>query len=195
MIEAHFRKNYQKLFVDPILGLNSLQNVNPLTVTCIACFLGVSTAPLLFFGYPILAFLMLLASGFLDTVDGALARKQKTTSDKGAAFDLISDRMVESAALIGLYAVAPAARALPTILMLCSMFVCISSFLVVSLFTEKASEKSFFYSPGIIERAETFVFFGAMILFPASFETLAYSFALLVFMTAFIRMYQFRRAR
>lgn len=195
MIEAHFRKNYQKLFVDPILNFRILQKISPQIITCMACILGLTIFPFLFFGYRLLPFSMLMASGFLDTVDGSLARKQKTSSSFGAALDIVSDRIVEFAILLGLYSVDPSTRALPTILMLGSIFICVTSFLVVGIFSEKHSEKSFFYSPGLIERAEAFFFFGLMILLPKSFELLSYPFSLLVFMTAFIRMNQFRRSK
>ena len=191
MIEAHFRDTYQKFFVDPVLRVRILQQTNPQAVTCAACFFGIATLPLLFFGYPLLAFFLLMASGFLDTVDGTLARAQKSSSNAGAAMDIVSDRIVEFAVLLGLYSVDPSMRALPTLLMLGSIFICITSFLIVGVFSEKDSEKSFYYSPGIIERAEAFFFFSVMILFPASFTMLAYTLTLLVFMTAFIRMYQF----
>ena len=191
MIEGKSRKQFEKFFVTPYLDSIPL---NPSILTLISLLTGISTLPLLFFEYSKSAFCFLLLSGFLDIVDGSLARKKGLISDKGAAFDLISDRMVETAVLIGLYLVEPAVRAFPTILMLSSVYLCTCSFFIVSMFSNKNSEKSFYYSPGIIERAEAFLFFGAMILLPKYFGALSYSFSFLVFLTAFIRMNQYRKS-
>ena len=68
---------------------------------------------------------------------------------------------------------------------------CITAFLVVGIFSAKEGEKSFYYSPGLVERAEAFLFFIAMMLLPNYFNQLAYSFILLVFITALFHLFQF----
>ena len=195
MIEDTFRKQYEKLCVEPLLKVQSLHRVHPIFLTCMACLAGVAIAPVLAFGFSLSAFFLLLFSGFLDTLDGSLARHLQLSSSKGAALDIVCDRIVESAIVLGLYMVEPSSRALPALLMLGSILICVTSFLIVGIFTEKVSEKSFFYSPGLIERAEAFIFFAVMILFPTLYTPLAYIFSFLVFLTAAIRMYQFLLAR
>ena len=132
-------------------------------------------------------------TGFLDTLDGSLARHLKTTSPKGTVFDITSDRLVEFSIILGLYAFDPTHRALGTLLMLGSVLICVTSFLVVGIFEDNQTEKGFHYSPGIMERAEAFLFFGAMILFPSYFMILAILFTSLVFLTAVIRLSQFSK--
>ena len=75
--------------------------------------------------------------------------------------------------------------------MLGSMLLCITSFLVVGIFVANDSHKSFHYNPGIMERAEAFIFFIAMMLWPSAFVGLAMLFSLLVTLTAIIRLTQF----
>ncbi|MCF7852518.1 MAG: CDP-alcohol phosphatidyltransferase family protein [Simkaniaceae bacterium] len=193
MIETHFRKTYQQLCINPLLNLGFLQKVHPHVFTCIACLLGISMIPLLSFGFSFWACVMLGISGFFDTLDGSLARHLKIASPQGAALDIICDRITEFAIIFGLYTVEPNVRALPTILMLGSILICITSFLIVGVFTEKSSEKSFFYSPGLIERAEAFIAFAIMILFPSTFAVSSYIFSFLVLLTAALRMHQFFR--
>ena len=79
--------------------------------------------------------------------------------------------------------------------MLGSVFICVTSFLIVSLFIPNTGEKSFHYSPGIIERAEAFFFFSLMILLPQYFTVLSLIFSLLVFLTAFIRIKEFSKVQ
>lgn len=52
-------------------------------------------------------------------------------------------------------------------------------------------EKNFHYSPGVMERAEAFIFFIAMMLWPSAFGKLAALFSVLVLFTAGIRLHQF----
>lgn len=134
-----------------------------------------------------------MISGFLDTLDGSLARHLKIASPQGAALDIICDRITEFAIILGLYAVDPNTRALSTIMMLGSILICVTSFLVVGVFVEKSAEKSFFYSPGLIERAEAFIAFAIMILFPSLFTIVSFVFSFLVLITAAVRMHQFFR--
>lgn len=189
MIDSYYRQAYQKVFTDPLVPL--VQQFSPQTLTLAGCFFGLSVFPLLVFDLHWLAFLALLISGFFDTLDGSLARYLKLTSPKGAALDIVCDRMVEFAVILGLFFVDENARAVPSLVMLGSILLCITTFLVVGIFTENQSTRSFFYSPGLIERGEAFIFFSIMILFPDVFFIAAYLFTVLTFFTAFSRLYQF----
>jgi phosphatidylglycerophosphate synthase len=142
-------------------------------------------------GYSFIAVLCLALSGFLDTLDGSIARHTQRASPKGAALDIISDRVVEFVIILSLFLIDPASRALPSLFMLGSVLICITSFLIVGIFTQNESQKSFHYSPGLMERAEAFIFFAAMILFPLAFPVLSALFSLLVAITALIHIFQF----
>lgn len=191
MIEAHLRNTYQKYCVDPLLRLKVFRKVHPIALTLLACLLGASVLPLLSLGFTTSALFFLIASGALDTLDGSLARREDKTSNQGAALDITCDRLVEFAVILGLFFIDPSLRGLPSLLMLGSVLLCVTSFLIVGVFTQNNSEKSFHYSPGLIERAEAFLFFAAMILFPSLFIPLAYLFSFLVLLTAAIRLTQF----
>lgn len=171
MIDSRFRQSYQALCVDPFLPY--LARLHPEYVTFAGCLLGVSVLPLLAFEFPWPALLALLLSGFCDTLDGALARYQRRSSPHGAALDIASDRVVEFAVVLGLFFADPQTRALPSLIMLGSILLCVTTFLVVGIFTSNESHKSFHYSPGLIERAEAFLFFTCMILFPTAFTAIA----------------------
>jgi len=149
--------------------------------------------PLVIFNFPWIAFLALLLSGFLDTLDGSLARYLNLVTSKGAALDIVCDRIVELAVIIGLFFVDANVRALPSLVMLGSILLCITTFLVVGIFVENPSMKSFFYSPGLIERGEAFIFFSIMILFPSTFMVAAYLFSALTLFTAIFRLWEFMK--
>jgi phosphatidylglycerophosphate synthase len=55
---------------------------------------------MMFCGYIQIAFVLILIVSFLDFVDGAVARKTNTASNKGAYLDTILDRYVEAITLL-----------------------------------------------------------------------------------------------
>lgn len=169
--------------------------IPPHAITLTALCFGVLALPLLIIGNNWTAIACLLISGYLDMLDGSIARLQQRQSDFGAVLDITCDRIVEWSVIMGLFLMAPLYRALPCLLMLGSVLICITSFLVVAIVSENASEKSFRYSPGLIERAEAFVLWILMILFPTQFSLLAYLFSILVLFTAASRLWQLFQQR
>ena len=191
MIDSNFRSPYQKLIIHPLLNIGWIKTLSPVKVTLAAALFGALIPLFLYYGATSPALICLGLSGFCDTLDGSLARAQGTPSPKGAVLDIVSDRFVELAIIIGLYLYAPEGRALLSLFMLGSVLLCITTFLVVGIFQENASEKSFHYSPGLIERGEAFLFFALMILFPSLFTPLTLLFGGLTLITAIIRTSQF----
>lgn len=192
MLEKHLRPYYQKWIVN-CLASKIGKRVSPNLITITSIILGILSAALLVTHHAYFAIIFLLFSGYLDTLDGTVARLNTKTSPFGSSLDIIGDRIVEFAIILGLYFVNPTTRATTTILMLGSMLICISSFLVAGIFTANNSEKSFHYSHGLMERLEAFIFFIAMILFPQYFNYLGNAFTLLVTFTAFFRMYELKK--
>lgn len=192
MIENYIRPAYQKLCVDPI-AKRLVDKCTPNQITLFACFLGILIMPALSMHRPLLATLLLLLSGYCDTLDGTLARLNSTNSNAGTMFDIVIDRIVEFAVILGLFAVDPMHRGWETLFMLGSVMICVTSFLVVGIFTPNSSNKGFHYSPGLIERFEAFVFFTAMIWLPHYFQWFSSVFSILVGWTAYLRVSQFVR--
>lgn len=189
MIDSYFRAPYQKILVDPLIpGLSKL-NLSPAVYTWGALASGIAVLPALAWGHPVIALFLLYFSGFLDTLDGSIARYQNRTSNRGAMLDIISDRTVESAVILGLYAMDPLSRGWLCLFMLASVLICVTTFLVSGIFIQQETEKSFYYSPGLMERAEAFIFFGLMIAFPQAFTPLSILFSVLVAGTGVKRFY------
>lgn len=191
MLETLTRNTYQKYCVD-FIAIKLSKITNPNTITLFATLFGLSVPILLTQNHPDIAILMLLLSGYCDTLDGTIARFQKKTSDFGTMLDIMSDRVVECAVIFGLFMADPLTRGPITLGMLVSIILCITSFLTVGVFTKNNGDKNFHYSPGLMERAEAFIFFIAMILLPKYFEQLGLVFIILVLWTTFHRIIDFR---
>ncbi len=193
MLETYLRPLYQQCLVSPLA--NRVKHISPDKFTLVACLTGIMVAPLLMFNLTSLALIFLLISGYLDTLDGTVARISQQTSDVGTMYDIVSDRIVEFSVIVGLFAVDPENRGWLCLMMLGSCYICITTFLMVGIFTANNTQKSFFYSPGLIERAEAFIFFALMIIFPTTFALLASLFTLLVLLTSYLRLKQFITAQ
>lgn len=191
MLEQAVRHHYQRWLVDPVAKIVPKQ-ISPLHITLASGILGILIIPSMLYHQTSLAFLFLLLSGYLDTLDGTVARYISKTSVTGTVADIMTDRVVEFAILLALWAHDPLQRSLICLLMSGAILLCITSFLVAGIFTPNHSLKGFYYSPGIIERAEALIFFALMILLPDHFIFLGLTFIILTLLTTMIRLYEFR---
>jgi len=192
MFEKYFRGFYQLILVDPIAKLiKRYCFLSPIHLTFIACLFGIVSGFAIAFGWLWTGFAALMFSGYLDTLDGTVARLKNQTSNLGCVLDIVCDRLVEFAVIMGLYFLYQEVDGIYSLMMLGSVLICITSFLVVGIFSENSGQKGFHYSPGLIERGEAFLFFALMIFFSNLYVILSVMFSLMVFLTAVVRIYQF----
>lgn len=187
MLEHQFRFVIQPL-IDTI-ARSFPKKITPNVITGIALTTG------MFAGYAIgnnhmyMALGMLWFSGICDVLDGTLARIRTISNPVGAYIDLISDRMVESAIIVGCYILYPQ-YGLACLLFFVALLFHFSTFIAAGALFENSGEKSFHYEHTLIERAEAFVVFSFMLMFPQyMFETLM-CFNGLIFISAANRMYR-----
>ncbi len=135
-------------------------------VTVIAFLVGILAGVLVYLRLPVAGVAVLWLSGFLDAVDGSMARQSKSSSPWGTVLDVTFDRVVEAGILAAL-----ALRHQDPKILLLFLFLAIgiiftmTVFLTVGALSEKESYKSFYYQPGLAERTEGFILFSLMVLF------------------------------
>lgn len=156
-------------------------------VTWVAFFLGSISGVWIILGLPYLAVLVLWLSGFLDAVDGTMAREEKSTSAWGTLMDITFDRVVELSVIIGLALVYPHAQ-LTLLLLTASIVISMTIFLTVGALSEKQGMKSFYYQAGLAERTEGFIMLTLMICFSQWLVGLTIVFVILEIYTAIQRM-------
>lgn len=178
--------SYARQAVQPVIekGAQSLKAVgfSANMVTWIAMLMGVGSGIFFVNGFPIAAVVILWVSGYLDAVDGTLARMTKP-SKWGNILDITFDRVVEGTMMTALLLVHPDAF-LPISLGLAAILVVVTTFLVTGNVIENSGVKGFHYNPGILERTEAFTFFSLMMLFPAAIPVIAWIFFVLLVLTA-----------
>jgi phosphatidylglycerophosphate synthase len=155
---------------------------------------GMGAALLVMTGHTQLAILPLLANRALDGLDGALARRTRTT-ERGAFLDIGLDFVFYSAIPLAFALQDPARNALAAAVLLAAFLGTGTSFLAFAIIAEKRGmkstvypSKSFYYLGGLTEGTETILCFLAMCLWPAQFGTIAYIYAALCLLTTFTRL-------
>lgn len=163
---------------------------NQLTFAGLA--LGLGAAVAIAFGYLMLGLALIVTNRLFDGLDGAVARV-RGPSDLGGYFDIVADFAFYVAVPLG-FGVMASANTLPALVLVASFVLTGVSFLAFATIAAKRGEqtsahgaKSFFYSTGLAEGAETIAAFVAMCLFPAWFAVIAYAYAGLCVMTLFQR--------
>lgn len=191
MLDTHGRQ-----YLDPLINgsahILSRRGIRPDQVTWLAFLAGIASAMMILPGLRLLSVFLLWVSGFLDTLDGALARETRSSSSWGTVLDITFDRLVELALIICLaltdHHIWPA-----MILLLSGIIFSMTIFLTVGALSEKASSKSFYYQAGLMERTEGFIFFSIMILFRNIRVPVTFLFSTLIIITGFQRLFEARR--
>ncbi|WP_458701591.1 CDP-alcohol phosphatidyltransferase family protein [Sulfurospirillum sp. 1307] len=179
MIDTYARGYFSKLFLAIAKLLLSL-HVKPLHVTVFSLFIGVVGAIYFYVGLHITSLILLWLSGFMDVLDGELARLSNQSSQKGALLDIFFDRIVE---ISYIFAFIGTASSESLLVLSCTIILSMTLFLSVGAMSQKESKKAFYYQAGLIERTEGFILFSLMIMF-ADFSTyIAYLFAFLILLT------------
>lgn len=162
MLDTYGRK-YVNPFID--LGANILLKckLTPNSVSIIALIIGILSSVLLYFDKLILAVAFLWISGYLDSVDGAMARKKNLTSAFGTLLDITFDRIVELSIILVLALKFENSR-LELLILTMMILISMTIFLTVGALAKNNGVKSFRYQAGIAERSEGFIFFSLMIL-------------------------------
>ncbi|WP_286316657.1 CDP-alcohol phosphatidyltransferase family protein [Romboutsia ilealis] len=191
MLDTHARK-----YVNPIIELGAKfllkLKLTPNNVTILALLLGISTSIFLYFDMQVVAITVLWISGYLDAVDGAMARRSNSSSSFGTLLDIVSDRIVEVSIVLVLGIKFVDVRYNFIVLTAC-ILMSMTIFLTVGALSEKKGVKSFYYQAGVAERSEGFIFFSLMILFPSYLRIITNIFSILIIVTAIQRFFEAKR--
>jgi archaetidylinositol phosphate synthase len=164
MLDTHARKWVQPS-IEGTARLLLKKGLSANQVTVIAFIVGTATGLVYYLGFPILAVILLWLSGFLDAVDGTMARLTKP-SPFGTVMDVTFDRIVEISVILGVAFLHPDIM-WAILLLSVSIIISMTIFLTVGAVSEKQGMKSFYYQAGLAERTEGFILFSVMMLFPS----------------------------
>ena len=191
MLDTHARK-----YVDPFINFAAdffiKLRLSANNVTIIALILGLLTSVFIYFDMNILAVTFLWISGYFDAIDGAIARKTKTTSLFGTLMDITFDRIVETFIILSIAIKYENIRINLIILLIC-IIISMTIFLTVGALTQKSGMKSFYYQAGVAERSEGFLMFSLMILFYNYVGFFTNLFSFIIFITIIQRIIEAKK--
>jgi phosphatidylglycerophosphate synthase len=163
-------------------------------MTWLAFALGLICCALVVLGHMGWALALMLASRLADGVDGTVARLTQPTP-LGAYLDITLDFLFYASVPLAFALHDPSHNALPAAVLLAAFIGTGSTFLAFAVLAQKhglAQErtlgKGFYFLGGLTEGTETIVCFALMMLWPAHFNVLAYTFAALCAITIATRI-------
>lgn len=190
MLDTHARKHVQPVVektADLLLKLGFTAD----GVTKTAFAIGMSSGIFVYLDQPFWAVVVLWLSGYLDVVDGTMARKTKPSS-WGTLLDISFDRLVEISVILGLAFRYPESM-WALLLLSVSIIVAMTVFLTVGALSDKEGMKSFYYQAGLAERTEGFILFTLMIVFSTYLTAITLVFFAVQLVTIAQRMAEARR--
>ncbi|KAB3535314.1 CDP-alcohol phosphatidyltransferase family protein [Alkaliphilus pronyensis] len=183
MLDTRARSYIQPLF-DKVADLCIKYKLSANHVTVIALIIGLVPSIVLYLDFSnILAVSILWLSGCLDAVDGTIARKTKASSPFGTIMDITFDRIVEISLMLVL-ALKFSSNPFVFVVLAATIIINMTIFLTVGAASDKVSQKSFYYQPGLTERTEGFIMFSLMILLPNYTDYIALIFAAMIIFTS-----------
>ncbi|MHA1474768.1 MAG: CDP-alcohol phosphatidyltransferase family protein [Promethearchaeota archaeon] len=209
MIDTKLKKSKITKIIDKFVEKYLFNHISANQMTLIGLILGITSSILIVISEIInwnaivqkiifiIAVIIMVISFGADIFDGALARMKKPTIF-GGIFDIFSDRTVEISILIAIIFIDPVNLLWPGVFSLSSIVICITIFLLIGGAVNESQieqmdekKKVIFYASGLMERTETFIFLFSMLVFDFSIVRiiLMWIFAVLVFITAFQRLY------
>lgn len=134
------------------------------TITCVGLAMSVACAVAIATGSLTLGFLLLILTGIPDTLDGAVAKASGTSSQRGAFFDSVSDRVTDALVFGGIawHFSATTNGLLPVL-----AFAAFVTAVLPSYIRAKAEALGLKGGGGLVERAERFVILALGLLFPS----------------------------
>lgn len=186
MLDTRGRKYFDKIF-DRSGRLLIDKGLSPTNITIIAAIIGIVGAISFSVGNVILSIILLWISGFLDAVDGSMARQSGRVSPVGTLLDIWLDRLVEISYIIS-FAIVCSEATFSLMILACTIILSMTVFLTSGMLIENTGIKSFHYQAGLMERTEGFIMFTIMIIFYEHMNILAFIYATLILYTAIQRL-------
>ncbi|MFC3211622.1 CDP-alcohol phosphatidyltransferase family protein [Planomicrobium okeanokoites] len=190
MLDTHARKHVQPM-VEKTADYLLKRGLTADSVTKIAFIIGLSTGVFIYLDQPLIAIAALWLSGYLDVVDGTMARKTKPSA-WGTLLDISFDRMVEISVILGLAFRFPESM-WALLLLSVSIIIAMTVFLTVGALSDKQGMKSFYYQAGLAERTEGFILFTLMIAFSTYLTVITLIFLAMQIITILQRMAEARK--
>lgn len=187
--------NLIKPAIDRLAQVLADMGVGANLMTLLGFGIGMAAAVLIALQHFLIAALAILLSRLCDGLDGAIARRSRTT-DAGGFLDIALDFVFYAAIPLAFAVADPGRNALAAALLLAAFCGTMSSFLAFATIAAKRQmdnlswpDKSFYFLGGLTEATETLVCFAAMCIWPQHFASIASVYAAMCLVTTATRIW------
>lgn len=199
MFDAELRR-VKDILLEPVVAAAAALHLSPGRITAVGMLFGLTAAGAAAAGQWTLAVVLWFLNRIADGLDGLVARRFSVESDTGGYLDIMADFVVYAAIPLGVASGASAGAALAawiwpsTAVLLAVFYVNAASWLYASALIEKQrsqaplQQTSIAMPRGIIEGAETILFFTLLLLMPGYIVPINIVFAALTGATALLRV-------
>lgn len=193
MLDTKGRKYIQPLF-EKVAKFTIKRGITANQVTIVAFLVGIIAAIVVCFGNAAVGVALLWLSGFLDALDGTIARKTNSSSGIGTLMDILFDRIVEIAMLLAIECMTNSVNiGIYISIVLSAIIISMTIFLTVGALAEKSGNKSFYYQAGLAERTEGFIMISLAAILPDLREIILLVFAAMMLFTAGQRLLEAKK--
>jgi archaetidylinositol phosphate synthase len=193
MLDTKGRKYIQPLF-EKVANFTIRWGITANQVTIVAFLVGIIAAIVVCFGNAVVGVALLWLSGFLDALDGTIARKTNSSSGIGTLMDILFDRIVEIAMLLAIECMTTSVDiGIYISIVLSAIIISMTVFLTVGALVDKIGNKSFYYQAGLAERTEGFIMISLAAILPDFREIILVVFAAMMLFTAGQRFLEAKR--
>ncbi len=183
MFDGNFREAFDAS-VKPVAAVLTRLHLSPDVLTCFGVLMAGATAWVLSQGRFWLGFVLLVATGLGDALDGAVAHATGKASVRGAYFDSVADRLSDALLLLGLGWYYAAGDTPELALLPFGIYVAAS---LVSYQRAKAESLGFDAKGGLMERGERFIVLGVGFVFNSILDWVLLLMLVLTIVTALLR--------
>jgi len=199
MIDKWFQKSKLKKSLNKLVKRLLLGRISANSLTIIGLGLGLISALFIFLSgiidlvleLIIISSILMGLSFFIDVLDGAVARLEGPTVF-GGILDIFCDRTIEIVIILAIVSTDPISLMWPGLFSLSAIILCITLFLIIGGVVKeenlKEQQKVIYYSHGVMERTETFIFLIIITIFFPWRVLLLWFFTILIFITVFQRL-------
>ena len=176
------RKTLAGYLTQPALGILARTSITPSAITWFGFLVAVGAAILIITGHLFAAGFVVLAAGFFDMLDGALARHTNRVTRFGAFLDSLLDRLAEAVLLLGILVLYAREQSIVPILLVC---VALVGSLLVSYIRARAEALDLECKIGLFTRPERVIILALGLLLNHVFDALLIALAIIVVLSFF----------
>lgn len=163
---------YTRFVIKPVVSSSFGKKASPNALTLVDLLFAIIFFITYISGYHVVGTLFLLINGFLDTIDGSVARARGMDSIHGSFLDNLCDIITEALIFLALYFYSPTQRGTFVIIGLSALFLARAITHLIAGAKKSQGNTRIHYVPAFMNRTAGFLILLIILFFPSTFRIL-----------------------